>query len=167
MNPAPIRNALTIDVEDYFHVPPLRTTSRAPTGTRMPCRVERSVDVASPFYPEGDRGLLEIPVTTVRLFNRNLLAGGGGYFRLLPYSVSRWWLKRVNTIDRQPCIFCFHPWEIDPGQPRQSGISLKTRFRHYVNLSEMEGRIRALLGDFQWDRMDRVFVKFIDESARA
>jgi len=109
------------------------------------------------FYPEGADGLLELPVTTVSLFNRNLPAGGGGYFRLLPYSVSRWCLRRVNTVDRQPCIFYFHPWEIDPGQPRQKNISVKTRFRHYVNLSAMERRIRALCKDFQWDRIDRLF----------
>ncbi len=109
------------------------------------------------FYPEGADGLLELPVTTVSLFNRNLPAGGGGYFRLLPYSVSRWCLRRVNTVDRQPCIFYFHPWEIDPGQPRQKNISVKTRFRHYVNLSAMERRIRALCKDFHWDRIDRLF----------
>ena len=109
------------------------------------------------FFPESGNGLLEIPVTTVRLFSRNLPAGGGGYFRLLPYRVSRWCLKRVNTVDRQPCIFYFHPWEVDPGQPRVRGIGAKTRFRHYVNLSAMERRIRALLSDFQWDRVDRVF----------
>lgn len=110
------------------------------------------------FYPEAGRGLLELPLTTVRLFNRNLPAGGGGYFRLLPYSVSRWCMRRVNAVDRQPCIFYFHPWEIDPGQPRQRGASLRSRFRHYVNLSSMERRIRALFSDFQWDRMDRLFL---------
>jgi len=119
------------------------------------------------FYPESGNGLLEIPVTTVRLFSRNLPAGGGGYFRLLPYRVSRWCLKRVNNVDRQPCIFYFHPWEIDPGQPRQRGIGAKTRFRHYVNLSAMESRIRALLRDFDWDRVDRVFLGSSDEPARA
>ncbi len=118
------------------------------------------------FHPAGERGLLELPVTTVRLFNCNLPAGGGGYFRLLPYSVSRWCLKRVNTVDRQPCIFYFHPWEIDPGQPRQQGLSLKTRFRHYVNLSSMERRIRALCRDFYWDRVDRLFLDANDEPAR-
>ena len=118
------------------------------------------------FHPAGGGGLLELPVTTVRLFNRNLPAGGGGYFRLLPYSVSRWCLNRVNTVDRQPCIFYFHPWEIDPGQPRQKGISLKTRFRHYVNLSTMERRIRALCKDFHWARMDHLFLKANDEPAR-
>jgi polysaccharide deacetylase family protein (PEP-CTERM system associated) len=118
------------------------------------------------YYPEAGRGLLELPVTTVRLFDRNLPAGGGGYFRLLPYRVSRWCLQRVNTVDRQPCIFYFHPWEIDPDQPRQRGASLKSRFRHYVNLSSMEGRIRALLRDFKWDRMDRLFLEGRHEPAR-
>ena len=118
------------------------------------------------FYPEGGNGLLELPVTTVSLFSRNLPAGGGGYFRLLPYRVSRWCLKRVNAVDRQPCVFYFHPWEIDPGQPRQSGISLKTRFRHYVNLSSMERRIRSLCKDFHWDRVDRVFLAANGEPAR-
>ena len=118
------------------------------------------------FYPQGGAGLLELPVTTVRLFNRNLPAGGGGYFRLLPYSVSRWCLNRVNTVDRQPCIFYFHPWEIDPEQPRQQGISLKTRFRHYVNLSTMERRLRALCTDFQWGRVDHLFLEAKDEPAR-
>ena len=112
-----------------------------------------------PFYPNGEGGLLELPLTTVSIFERNWPAGGGGYFRLLPYSMSRWSMKRVNTIDRQPCIFYFHPWEIDPQQPRQRGISLKSRFRHYVNLGSMERRIRALVTDFRWDRMDRVFLK--------
>ncbi len=118
------------------------------------------------FYPERCNGLLELPVTTVSLFNCNLPAGGGGYFRLMPYWVSRWCLERVNTVDRQPCVFYFHPWEIDPGQPRQRGISLKTRFRHYVNLSSMERRIRALLKDFHWDRVDRLFPGVNDEPTR-
>ena len=114
------------------------------------------------LYPESGLGLLELPETTVGLFNRNLPAGAG-YLRLLPYSVSRWCLKRVNTFDQQPCIFYFRPWEIDPGQPRQSGINLKTRFRHDVSLSAMEARIRALFRDFQWDRVDRLFLTANDE----
>jgi len=287
MNPTPIRNALTVDVEDYFQVSAFASHIARDTWDRLPCRVERNVDLIlamldehkahatwftlgwiaeryphlvrriveqghelashgyahqratgqcreefsqditrakilledlggvavkgyrapsfsigrgnlwaleclseagyrysssvypirhdhygmpeAPrfaFYPEGGSGLLELPVTTVSLFNRNLPAGGGGYFRLLPYGVSRWCLKRVNTVDRQPCIFYFHPWEIDPDQPRQRGISLKTRFRHYVNLSSMERRIRALLKDFHWDRVDRLFPGANDEPAR-
>ena len=108
--------------------------------------------------PENANGLLEIPVTTVRFWNRNLPAGGGGYFRLMPYSLSSWCLRRVNGTDRQPCVFYFHPWEIDPEQPRQLGITAKTRFRHYVNLSRMRSRIGRLLRDFNWDRMDHVFL---------
>ena len=110
------------------------------------------------FYPNGKDGLLEVPITTVRLMQRNLPAGGGGYFRLLPYAASRWLMQRVNRDDRQSAIFYFHPWEIDPGQPRQNGISMKTRFRHYVNLNRMENRIKALTRDFEWDRMDHLFL---------
>lgn len=112
----------------------------------------------APRFPyRVPNGLLEIPVSTARVFGRNLPAGGGGYFRLAPYAVSRWAINRVNRVDRRPSIFYFHPWEIDPQQPRVSGIGLKTRFRHYVNLNRTEMRLRRLLSDFRWDRMDRVF----------
>ena len=110
------------------------------------------------FYPNGADGLLEVPITTVRMGARNLPAGGGGYFRLLPYALSRWMMRKVNDDDRESAIFYFHPWEIDPGQPRPQGVGLKSRFRHYVNLDRMEGRIKALTRDFAWDRMDRIFV---------
>jgi polysaccharide deacetylase family protein (PEP-CTERM system associated) len=103
-------------------------------------------------------GLLELPVTTLRYFDRNWPASGGGYFRLLPYALSRWLLRKVNQRDQQPAIFYFHPWEIDAEQPRVAGISTKTRFRHYVNLQYTEARIRRLLGDFSWGRMDEVFL---------
>jgi polysaccharide deacetylase family protein (PEP-CTERM system associated) len=115
----------------------------------------------APRFPHraGESGrLLEIPVTTVRVWNTNLPAGGGGYFRLLPYALSRWSLRRVNRLDGRPCVFYFHPWELDPEQPRQAGVGLRTRFRHYVNLSRMRSRIDALLQDFRWDRMDRIFL---------
>ena len=102
-------------------------------------------------------GLREIPLTTTRLLGRNLPAGGGGYFRLAPYRLSRWAIRRVNTIDQQPAIFYMHPWEIDPGQPRIPGTGLKTRFRHYVNLDKTESRLDRLLLDFRWGRVDEVF----------
>ena len=111
-----------------------------------------------PHRPNGAGGILELPPTTVPLFGRNLPAAGGGWFRLLPYRVSRWMLERVNAEDRVPCMFYFHPWEVDPEQPRQQGISVKTRFRHYVNLQRMQGRLRQLLNDFEWDRVDRVYL---------
>ncbi|MES2758040.1 MAG: XrtA system polysaccharide deacetylase [Pseudomonadota bacterium] len=110
------------------------------------------------FYPNGPDGLLEVPITTVQLMGRNLPAGGGGYFRLLPYALSRWMMNKVNQADRQPAIFYFHPWEVDPGQPRPEGVGAKSRFRHYVNLDRMEARIGALTRDFAWDRMDRIFL---------
>ena len=102
-------------------------------------------------------GLVEIPITTVRLLGRNLPAGGGGYFRLLPYRLSRWALQRVNEVDARPAIFYVHPWEIDPAQPRVPGADLKTRFRHYVNLHKTESRLGRLLADFRWGRIDDVF----------
>ena len=103
-------------------------------------------------------GILEIPVTTSQLGGRKLPCGGGGYFRLLPYRVSRWAMRRVNRADGEPCLFYFHPWEIDPDQPRQAGVSMKTRIRHYLNLGRTEARLKRLLDDFHWDRMDRVFL---------
>jgi polysaccharide deacetylase family protein (PEP-CTERM system associated) len=110
------------------------------------------------FYPNGPDGLLEVPITTVQMGSRKLPAGGGGYFRLLPYALSKWMMNRVNEVDGQSAIFYFHPWELDPGQPRPAGADLKTRFRHYVNLARMEGRIAALTRDFAWDRMDNIFL---------
>ncbi|MHB1200794.1 MAG: XrtA system polysaccharide deacetylase [Polaromonas sp.] len=110
------------------------------------------------FAYEVRPGLMEIPITTLRVFNRNLPSSGGGYFRLLPYALSRWMLGRVNGHDREPGVFYFHPWEIDTGQPRIAGISSKTRFRHYVNIGRMEGRLNQLLGDFKWGRMDHIFL---------
>lgn len=112
----------------------------------------------APRFPYRlDNGLLEIPVTTNRLLGRNWPAGGGGYFRLLPYAVSRWQIARVNREDGRPAIFYFHPWEIDPGQPRVREASAKTRFRHYINLERTEARLNRLLRDFAWQRADEVF----------
>jgi polysaccharide deacetylase family protein (PEP-CTERM system associated) len=102
-------------------------------------------------------GVLEIPATTLRLGGQNLPSSGGGYFRLMPYALSRWMIRRVNAHDGQSAVFYFHPWELDPAQPRVPGVDAKTRFRHYLNLSRMEGRLGTLLSDFRWDRMDRVF----------
>jgi polysaccharide deacetylase family protein (PEP-CTERM system associated) len=109
------------------------------------------------FQALEDR-LLEIPITTVALAGRNLNCGGGGWFRLFPYAFSRWALKRVNMEEGQSGIFYFHPWEIDPEQPRPEGLDLKTRFRHYLNLHRNYGRLEQLLKDFQWGRMDDIFL---------
>jgi polysaccharide deacetylase family protein (PEP-CTERM system associated) len=117
-------------------------------------------------YRVGD-GLLEVPVTTVRLLSRNLPSSGGGYFRLLPYALSRWLIGRVNAADREPAVFYFHPWEIDPGQPRVAGIDAKTRFRHYVNIPRMEAKLLQLLEDFRWGRMDHIFLPRLPQAAAA
>ena len=110
------------------------------------------------FRPTGEGRLLEVPVTTVECGGRRFPCGGGGYFRLYPYRLSRWALRRVNEREGAPANFYFHPWEIDPGQPRVRRAALRTRFRHYLNLGRMEARLDRLLGDFRWDRMDRVFL---------
>ncbi|MDE2165158.1 MAG: DUF3473 domain-containing protein [Alphaproteobacteria bacterium] len=102
--------------------------------------------------------VLELPLSTVRLGGRNFPASGGGYFRLLPYVVSRAAFRRVNDVESQPAIFYMHPWEIDAAQPRVAGLSAKSRFRHYLNLGRMYGRLERLLADFAWDRMDAVFL---------
>ncbi len=103
-------------------------------------------------------GLIEIPPTTLRMFNRNLPSSGGGYFRLLPYAMSRWMLRRMHAADKQSAVFYFHPWELDVAQPRVPGIDAKTRFRHYLNLGRMEARLHRLLADFRWGRMDEIFL---------
>lgn len=112
-----------------------------------------------PYRPLAVRGVVEYPLSTVHLWGRNLPCSGGGYFRLVPYALSRWAVRRINELDRQPAIFYCHPWEIDPGQPRVDGLGAMSRFRHYVNLNRMEKKLTRLLGDFEWDRIDNVFGK--------
>jgi polysaccharide deacetylase family protein (PEP-CTERM system associated) len=110
------------------------------------------------FHPLAAGDFEEYPMTTLAVGGRNLPCSGGGYFRLLPYRLSRWAMRRVNRQDGHPCIFYFHPWEIDAGQPRVSGLGLKARLRHYTNLGRMEERVNRVLADFAWDRMDHVFL---------
>lgn len=109
------------------------------------------------FYPFSNSSFVEIPVTTMRMFGRNWPAGGGGYFRLLPYPLFRQNLKIVQRQDQKPCTFYFHPWEIDPEQPKIAGISFKTRFRHYLNLDRTYGRLEKLLRDFRWSSIASVY----------
>ncbi|MBI1398191.1 MAG: DUF3473 domain-containing protein [Betaproteobacteria bacterium] len=110
------------------------------------------------FAFEARPGLLEIPVTTSKVLSANVPAGGGGYFRLLPYQMSKWLIRRVNRHDGRPTIFYFHPWEVDPHQPRVREANARSRFRHYVNLHRTVPRLRRLLSDFPWDRVDNVFL---------
>lgn len=110
-----------------------------------------------PFNP-GVGKLLEVPLTTVEILGNRLPCGGGGYFRIFPYALFKWGLRRVNSVDRLPGVFYFHPWEIDPGQPRLPA-GWRSRFRHYYNLGQTEARLLRLLKDFSWGRMDAVFLE--------
>ena len=96
-------------------------------------------------------------MTTARLFGRNLPCSGGGWFRLLPYALFRRGFRGATEGEGRPGIFYFHPWEVDPGQPRVPGCGWKSRLRHYTNLARMSAKLDRLLADFAWDRMDRVF----------
>lgn len=119
-------------------------------------------------FRAGRDGLLEIPMTTVRVGGRTLPCAGGGFFRLLPYPVFRAAVRRVNTVDRQPAVFYFHPWEIDAEQPRVSGVGWRSAFRHYLNLERVESRLGRLLRDFEWSRMDEVFgIPTVRQDSRA
>jgi len=119
------------------------------------------------FQPVAGSALLEVPVTSVELGGRRFAAGGGGFFRVLPYGFSRWAIRRVNGHDGLPAITYFHPWEIDPGQPRVAGAPLRSRLRHYTGLGAMEGKLRRLLGDFRWGRMDELFCPVAGEDVSA
>ena len=106
------------------------------------------------FRPLPWSDLLEIPVTTAMFAGKRLAAGGGGFFRVLPYAFSRWAIRQVNRHDRRPAVFYFHPWELDPEQPRVVGAPLRSRLRHYTNLEVMAEKLEQLLGEFAWERMD-------------
>lgn len=108
--------------------------------------------------PVAGSPMIEVPVTTVKIGGRVMAAGGGGFFRLLPYAFSKWAIGEVNGRERQPAVFYFHPWEVDPAQPRVANAPIKSRLRHYTNLSRMAGRMRRVLRDFRWGRMDTVYL---------
>lgn len=108
------------------------------------------------FHPLADSELIELPVTTAMFGSKRLAAGGGGFFRVLPYGFSRWAIRQVNRREERPAIFYFHPWEIDPGQPRVDGAPLRSRLRHYTNLDRMAGKLRQLAHEFDWGRIDHI-----------
>lgn len=107
------------------------------------------------FRPLADDRLIELPVATVSVAVRRTVAGGGGFLRMLPYRFSRWALRSLNGEGRPAAIY-FHPWEVDPDQPRVAHAPLRSRIRHYSRLHAMEGKVARLLSDFRWDRTDRV-----------
>jgi polysaccharide deacetylase family protein (PEP-CTERM system associated) len=111
-----------------------------PGAKRVPHEIEKS----------GGRTLLEYPPATVQIFGRTLPAAGGGYLRLFPLAYTRWAVRRLAEEDGRAVVVYFHPWELDPEQPRIAG-SLKSRFRHYTNLGRMEARLRDLLERYRFE----------------
>jgi polysaccharide deacetylase family protein (PEP-CTERM system associated) len=116
------------------------------------------------FNPIHGHPLVEIPVTTAILGGRRVAAGGGGFFRVLPYAFSRWAIRQVNARERRPAVFYFHPWEIDPDQPRVPHAPMRSKLRHYTNLDKMAGKLGGLVHEFAWGRMDELARR---ESGRA
>ncbi len=110
------------------------------------------------FYPFAGSSFLEVPVTSLRVRGRNFPCGGGGFFRLLPYRVNAAALRAINQKEKEACVFYFHPWELDQGQPRVKAAGAKSKFRHYLNLHRMEPRLRRLFSDFDWRSMEEVFL---------
>ncbi len=111
------------------------------------------------FHPVAGSDFLEIPVTTAEFAGKRLAAGGGGFFRLLPYAFSRWAIRQVNGRDERPAVIYFHPWEIDPDQPRVSNAPMKSKLRHYSRLDAMAGKLSRLAHEFKWERLDAIVAR--------
>lgn len=111
------------------------------------------------FRPVAGSDFLEIPVTTAELGSKRLAAGGGGFFRLLPYAFSRWAIRQVNDRDARPAVIYFHPWEIDADQPRVVNAPIKSKLRHYTKLDVMADKLRRLPKDFRWERLDSIVAR--------
>jgi len=111
------------------------------------------------FKYQRPEGITEIPIPTLRNNNINTGIGGGGYFRLYPYWMSRRRINRFLREEKQPYSFYFHPWEIDSDQPKIDNASFKSKIRHYINISRMEGKVIKLLKDYQWDTMKNIYMK--------
>ena len=133
------------------------------SSSTYPIRHDRYGAAGQPRFPHqrGESGLIELPVTPVKIGDSRFPCAGGGYFRLLPYWYTRWGIRRINRKDGHPVIFYLHPWEIDPDQPRFSGADRLSRFRHYVNLSGVQRKLRQLLGDFRWSTVADVYREHI------
>jgi len=109
----------------------------------------------APRFLHKRNGLIEFPPTTIRKAKTNIGAAGGGYLRLFPYRFTRWAIRHVNETEGQPAMVYFHPWEIDPGQPRIAA-PFKSRLRHYTNLGKMHGKLERLLQDFRFSTVSEV-----------
>ncbi|MDF2602683.1 XrtA system polysaccharide deacetylase [Sphingomonas sp.] len=110
-----------------------------------------------PWRPLADASLIELPVSTAELARRRM-AVGGGFFRLLPAALTDTAVRQSNQAGHAG-MFYFHPWEVDPAQPRVAGAPLRSRLRHYSRLGAMGGKLRRLLGRHRWGRVDAVAVQ--------
>lgn len=109
------------------------------------------------FRPVAGSALVELPVTVASLAGRHI-ATGGGFFRLLPAALTDFAVRQVNA-QRQAAVFYFHPWEIDPGQPRVAHAPLRSRVRHYSRLGAMAGKLSGLIARHDWGRVDAVVAR--------
>lgn len=108
-------------------------------------------------------GIAEIPIPTLKKGQKQTGIGGGGYFRLYPYWLSKRRIQKYLATEEQPYSFYFHPWEIDPQQPRIEDAGFKSKVRHYINLSKMQGKLESLLRDFSWDTMANTYESALNE----
>jgi polysaccharide deacetylase family protein (PEP-CTERM system associated) len=110
-----------------------------------------------PSWYVSSRGhrIFEFPPSTIRWSRQNIGVGGGGYLRLPPYQLTYWAFRHINETRQQPAMVYFHPWEIDPDQPRLRGARTSV-LRQYTNLSAMEGKIERLLQDFRFGPLSQV-----------
>ena len=111
-----------------------------------------------------DRCIIEFPPSTLRLSGYYVAGAGGGYLRLFPYSVTAWSIRHINRREHKPAMAYFHPWEVDPDQPRIAA-GWRSRFRHYQNLRSTERKLERLLKDFSWAPMAEVLSKSLNSSA--
>ncbi|WP_076069219.1 XrtA system polysaccharide deacetylase [Sphingomonas montana] len=151
--------SFSIDARTPWAHPVLAEAGYAYSSSVAPVRHDHYGWPESPRHvwrPLADSALIELPVTTARIGGRTLAAGGGGFFRMLPYGFTRWAIDRANGTEGRPAVFYFHPWEIDPAQPRVTHAPLRSKLRHYSRLSAMEGKLERLLTEFAWDRTDSV-----------
>ena len=117
------------------------------------------------FRPIKDADLIEVPITTSIIAGRTFAMGGGGFFRLLPYALSSHAIRKVNA-QGAPASFYFHPWEIDPDQPRVNAAPLKSQLRHYTKLKDMAIKLKRLTRQFEWGRYDEVVANLVMAAAK-
>ena len=146
----------SIDARTPWAYEVLAETGHRYSSSSHPIAHDHYGDPDAPMTPHrpGEVDLIEAPVAVSEVMGKRVSCAGGGWFRAAPYPVSRAMIKRAAQRNDGPTIFYFHPWEIDPDQPRIETASRKSKLRHYLNLAAMEGKLDRLLSDFTWTRID-------------